>query len=153
MVPILPIFFIFASQSERLKQIIVPSCFNRKNFKVLICDIFHIKFNVIIDSEKIKYKLLDECKSLVNARLEYQNIVDNITNEKIDKIVNENKDKIILLIDQEVLSNWFIDSSYFKNSNIKILFEDFIDDVNYNKEDFDYILKDINEIKKVKIYE
>lgn len=114
--------------------------------KVVVCDMFNIKFNIVIETESIKYKLLDNCKSLVNARLKYQNIVDNITNEKIDKIVNENKDKIILLINQEVLSNWFIDSSYFKNSNIKILFEDFIDDVNYNKEDFDYVVKNFHDI-------
>lgn len=132
--------------NEELKDIFIKSIKEIYSDKILICDVFYVKFNVIIDTEKMKYKLLDECKSLVNARLEYQNIVDNITNEKIDKIVNENKDKIILLIDQEVLSNWFIDSSYFKNSNIKILFEDFIDDVNYNKEDFDYVVKNFHDI-------
>ena len=49
-------------------------------------------------------------------RLEYQNIVDNITNKKIDKIINENKEKIILLIDKNILTNWFIHSSYFIKS-------------------------------------
>ena len=132
--------------NEELKDIFIKSIKEIYSDKILICDVFHVKFNVIIDTEKMKYKLLDECKSLVNARLEYQNIVDNITNEKIDKIVNENKDKIILFIDKYILSNWFIDSSYFKNSNIKILFEDFIDDVNYNKEDFDYVVKNFYDI-------
>jgi len=140
--------------NSELKDKFIKSIKEIHNDKVLICDVFHIKFNVIIDTEKIKYKLLDECKSLKNARLEYQNIVDNITNKKIDKIIKENQEKIILLIDKDILTNWFIYSFYFINSDIKILFEDNIDDVNYVKKDFDYVIKDFNDInirKLVKI--
>ena len=129
-----------------LKEKFIKSIKEIYDDKILICDLFYIKFNVIIDTEKIKYKLLDECNSLENARLEYQNIVDNITNKKIDKIINENKEKIILLIDKNILTNWFIHSSYFIKSDIKILFEDLIDDVNYNKDVFDYVVKDFKDI-------
>lgn len=90
---------------------------------------------------------------------------------KIDEIIENNKDKIIIL---DYLLIYKTD--YFKNSDLKILIDvpyevrrdrcmlrDNISEeefnlreqgsIDFNEDDFDYILKDINEIKKVKIYE
>ena len=90
---------------------------------------------------------------------------------KIDEIIENNKDKIIIL---DYLLIYKTD--YFKNSDLKIIIDvpyevrrdrcmlrDNISEEEFNlreqgsidffEEDFDYILKDINEINKVKIYE
>lgn len=114
--------------------------------KVIVCDMFNIKFNIVIETESIKYKLLDNCKSLDCARKEYQKVIDERTNDKITKLLNENRDRIVLLIDNNILTNRFTNNCYFLNSDIKILFEGIIDDVNYNKNDFDYVVKDFNDI-------
>jgi len=90
---------------------------------------------------------------------------------KIDEIINNNKDKIIVL-DYILIYK----TEYFKNCDIKILLDvpyeirrdrcmlrDNISEeqfklrekssIEYNKDDFDYILESVKELKKVKIYE
>lgn len=90
---------------------------------------------------------------------------------KIDEILNNNKDKIIVL-DYILIYK----TDFFKNSDIKILLEvpyeirrdrcmlrDNISEeefklrekgsIEYNKDDFDYVLESDKELKKVNIYE
>lgn len=90
---------------------------------------------------------------------------------KIDEIIDNNKDKIIV-IDYILI----YETEYFKNSDIKILLdvpyeirrdrcilrdsiseEDFKlrenGSIEYNKDDFDYVLESVKDLKKVKIYE
>ena len=103
------------------------------------------------------------------------NILKEITwkymKREIDEIINKNKENIIIL---DYLLIYKTD--YFNNSDIKILLDipyeirkercilrDNISEyefdlrekssIEYNKKDFDYILKSIDEIKKVKFYE
>jgi len=119
--------------------------------KIVICNIFNIKFKIVVDTESIKYKLLDSSESFEKANKEYQNIVDSKTKEKINKLINDNRDKIIIIIDNNILTNCFTNTCYFKNSDIKILFEDIIDDINYDKSDFDYIFDHVDNINIKKL--
>lgn len=90
---------------------------------------------------------------------------------KIDEIINNNIDKIIIL-DYILIYK----TEYFKNSDLKILLDvpyevrrdrcilrDNISEkdfelrekgsIEYNKDDFDYVLRSVKDLKKVKIYE
>jgi len=118
--------------------------------KIVICDLFNIKFNTIIETENMKYKLLDNCDCLDNARKEYQKIVDEKTNSKIFELINNNKDKIVLLLYNEVFSKDFLASDLFYNSDIKILFKDDMEYINYDEKNFDYLINKINIRKLVK---
>ena len=110
--------------------------------RVLLVDFYKIKFNVVLESEKIRYKMFDKCDSLEGleiVRKEIYKIIEDTTNDKINNIINSNKDKIILLIDINDISLGFVDYDFFKNSDIKILFEN-NNDLYYDKSKFDYVI-------------
>lgn len=145
--------------------------------KVVICDFSSIKFNAIIDTEKFKYALYNNSKKFVDIDiskglnsinyekllgglntidLEYKKIVNKIVMNRINKFLKDNKDKIIVLISDNIFNPDFCETSYFKDSDIKILA------VNENtrlfniknKELFDFVFSDVKDIdvkKMVKI--
>jgi len=121
-------------------------------------DIDRKKLGNIVFNSKIKMDLLSK-------------ITWKFMKIKIDEIINNNKGKIIIL-DYILIYK----TEYFKNSDIKILLDvpyeirrdrcmlrDNISEeqfklrekstIKYNKDDFDYILESVKELKKVKIYE
>ena len=128
--------------------------------------------SVILNNEVIDRKKLGLIVFNSKERMDkLSNITWKFMKLKIDEIIENNKDKIIIL---DYLLIYKTD--YFKNSDLKILIDvpyevrrdrcmlrDNISEeefnlreqgsIDFNEEDFDYILKDINEIKKVKIYE
>ena len=128
--------------------------------------------NNILTNDFIDRKKLG--KIVFNSKIK-MDLLSKITWEfmkiKIDEIINNNKGKIIVL-DYILIYK----TEYFKNCDIKILLDvpyeirrdrcmlrDNISEeqfklrekssIEYNKDDFDYILESVKELKKVKIYE
>jgi len=123
--------------------------------------------NNIIDRKKLS-KIVYNSKDKMNI---LSKITWNSMKLKIDEIINNNKDKIIVL-DYILIYK----TEYFKNSDIKILLDvpyeirkerciirdnissDEFDlrekaSINYEKDEFDFVISDKKELRKVKIYE
>lgn len=126
----------------------------------------------ILNGDNVNRKKLGEI--VFNSRYEMNKLTDitwNYMEYEIDKIISENNNKIVVL-------DWILlpKTKYFKLSNIKILLNIDYDtrrqrcikrdnisveqfdlrekaSIDYNEEDFDYVLKSSQEIKKVKLYE
>ena len=140
--------------------------------KVVQEELVSIFGNDILNNKDIDRKKLG---FIVFNSKDKMNILSGITWKfmklKIDEIINNNKDKIFVL-DYILIYK----TEYFNNSDIKILLdvpyeirrdrcmlrdkiteEDFKlrekGSIEYNKNDFDYVLKSVKEFKKVKIYE
>lgn len=127
---------------EKYKNILINEFKERYQNNVVICDYFQIKFNSIIETESIKYKLMDSSSSLDIARMEYGKVVNDYTNRSIDKFMDDNKNKIIILTNDNVLTKDFYSTSYFNNSDIKVLVKGVnIDDINCDDCLFDVVIK------------
>lgn len=139
---------------ESYKKIIINE-FNKKyKDKITMCDYFKIKFNTIIETESVKYRLIDNCIDLNIAREKYSKYVDDRVMLKINKIYDDNKDKIILLYGDEVLTKDFVNTSFFHRSDIKVLCVDMKkinEEINYDKSLFDIIFSKREEIDVKKL--
>ena len=89
--------------------------------KLVICDYYKIGFRAIVDTESVRYKLEDECKSLEDTRKLYCEYVNDIVTNKTNEFIQNNKDKIIVLISNNVLSKDLDKTLFFDKSNLKIL--------------------------------
>ena len=89
--------------------------------KLVICDYYKIQFRTIIETESIKFKLINECDTLDSAHRIYRKYVDKIVSNKTEEFLEKNKDKIILLISNNILSKDINNTPYFKKSDLKIL--------------------------------
>ena len=127
---------------NKYKNILINKFKEKYKDDVVKCDYFSIKFNSIIDTEKYKYELLDSSSSLEMARLEYSNVVDNTVKERINNFLDENKNKIILLTNDNVLNKDFYKTSYFIDSDIKVLVGN-ENSEEYNIELFDYVFNNV----------
>ena len=132
---------------DKYKNILINKFKDIYKDKLGIYNYSNIKFKSIIDTEKYKYELLESSISLESARLKYSKIVDNTVKNRLDKLLDDNKDKIIILTNDSVLSKDFYFNKYFLESDIKVLVScENIDDINYNKELFDYVFSNVYDI-------
>lgn len=89
--------------------------------KIIVFNYYHTSFRTIVETESIKYKLQEECKSFKDARKLYIEYVNNIVTNKTNEFIENNKDKIIVLISDNVLSKDLDKTEFFDKSDLKIL--------------------------------
>lgn len=106
--------------------------------KLLIVDYFTIKFRTIIETESIKYKLIKEYKDYNIYDKLYSELVNKLTNEKINNILDSNKNKIIILVADSILRKDLDETEFFNKSDLNILSTDSTE--KYDIEKFDIII-------------
>lgn len=123
-----------------IKKIIIEEMEKKYKDKIVVCDYFQIMFNTVIDNERIKYQMLDNCSCLIEARKLFQNHVNKIVSDKINFLLEHNKNKIVLLITDNILTADIDKTDFFNKSDLKILAIDELDESEvYDKTHFDYI--------------
>lgn len=118
--------------------------------KLVIWDYFEIAFRTVIENEKQKYDLIDNCSNLKEARKLFNDLIDKIMSDKFNTFCENNKDKIILLITDNVICVDIDKTEFFDKSDLKILSIynslDNESEEDYDESLFDYVVKNNEKI-------
>lgn len=71
---------------------------NKYGDKILIIDYFQIKFNVVIQQERIKYNMIDLLDDLNLSYNLFNDYINKIVDYKIKRLIEENENEVILLV-------------------------------------------------------
>ena len=121
--------------------------------KLIVFNYYHATFRSIVETESVRYKLENDCKSFKDARKLYSEYVNNIVTNKTNEFIENNKDKIIVLISDNVLSKDLDKTEFFDKSDLKILVNS-DSRYEYDKNKFDLVIdknQNINIKKLVKL--
>ena len=121
--------------------------------KLIVFNYYHATFRSIVETESVRYKLENDCKSFKDARKLYIEYVNNIVTNKTNEFIENNKDKIIVLISDNVLSKDLDKTEFFNKSDLKILVNS-DSRYEYDKNKFDLVIdknQNINIKKLVKL--
>jgi len=136
---------------EKGKNVLINELIRVYGDKIVICNYFNVIFNTVIDNEAIKYRMIDDCDNLDNAREMFSNYIKEMVSTKIYQFLKVNKDKIIILISNNILTYDIDKTSFFKNTDLKLLItsDDKFDNKDYllnckelyDINSFDYVIK------------
>lgn len=121
--------------------------------KLIVFNYYHATFRSIVETESVRYKLENDCKSFKDARKLYSEYVNNIVTNKTNEFIENNKDKIIVLISDNILSKDLDKTEFFNKSDLKILVNS-DSRYEYDKNKFDLVIdknQNINIKKLVKL--
>ena len=121
--------------------------------KLIVFNYYHATFRSIVETESVRYKLENDCKSFKDARKLYGEYVNNIVTNKTNEFIENNKDKIIVLISDNILSKDLDKTEFFDKSDLKILVNS-DSRYEYDKNKFDLVIdknQNINIKKLVKL--
>ena len=121
--------------------------------KLIVFNYYHTAFRTIVETESVRYKLENDCKSFKDARKLYGEYVNNIVTNKTNEFIENNKDKIIVLISDNILSKDLDKTEFFDKSDLKILVNS-DSRYEYDKNKFDLVIdknQNINIKKLVKL--
>ena len=107
--------------------------------KIIVFNYYHTTFRTIVETESVRYKLENDCKSLKDARKLYSEYVNDIVTNKTNEFIENNKDKIIVLISDNVLSKDLDKTEFFDKSDLKILVNN-DSSYEYDKSKFDLVI-------------
>lgn len=118
--------------------------------KLIVFNYYHTAFRTIVETESVRYKLEDECKSFKDARKLYIEYVNNIVTNKTNEFIENNKDKIIVLISDNILMKDLDKTEFFNKSDLKILVNN-ESRYKYDENKFDLVINknEIIDIKKL----
>ena len=121
--------------------------------KLIVFNYYYAAFRTIVETESVRYKLENDCKSFKDARKLYSEYVNNIVTNKTNEFIENNKDKIIVLISDNILSKDLDKTEFFDKSDLKILVNS-DSRYEYDKNKFDLVIdknQNINIKKLVKL--
>ena len=122
--------------------------------KLIVFNYYYAAFRTIVETESVRYKLENDCKSFKDARNLYLEYVNEIVTNKTNEFIKNNKEKIIVLVSDNVLSKDLDKTEFFDKADLKVLTNSHNPRYEYDKSKFDLVIdknENINIKKLVKL--